>query len=161
MATDNSLSLTGLNKAAVLAALYNASKPQGLGFLHYDPTPMTVDEAKRILDGGATDFDYLKGRVMKIDLSGDALNPRSYDRDNGQGAAERAIAEVRKGMGEVNSPQIQKTHREKTQESAADMRQHLNEESRWTSKNTLQLGAADVKDKLGPAINKAIGHSNQ
>jgi hypothetical protein len=35
-----SIDLKGLNKAAVLAALYNASKPQGMGFLQYDPTPM-------------------------------------------------------------------------------------------------------------------------
>ena len=29
---------------------------------------------------------------MKIDLSRDELNPSSYDRDNGQGAALRAIS---------------------------------------------------------------------
>lgn len=33
----------GLKKSAVLAALYNASKPQGLGFLHFDPVPMTTE----------------------------------------------------------------------------------------------------------------------
>lgn len=29
---------------------------------------------------------------MKISLEGDTLEPRAYDRDNGAGAAERAIA---------------------------------------------------------------------
>lgn len=97
------ISLKGLGKAAVLAALYNASKPLGLGILHFDPAPMTVAEAQVVLNGrmeydehleGNQDrlyFDYLKGRVMKTDLSGDELSPWGYDRDNGEGAAQRAI----------------------------------------------------------------------
>lgn len=39
----------GLKKSAVLAALYSASKPQGLGFLHFDPAPMTEEEAEELL----------------------------------------------------------------------------------------------------------------
>ena len=74
------------DKAQVLAALYNASRPIGLGFLQYDPTPMTVEEARELLKQ-TTYFDYLKGRVMKVDLSGDELETRLYDRDNGDGAA--------------------------------------------------------------------------
>lgn len=85
----------GLRKSAVLAALYNASKPQGLGFLHFDPTPMTEEEAEDILKYGA-DFDYLKGRVMKVNLGDDAgFDERLYDRDNGTGAAQRAIDRAR------------------------------------------------------------------
>ena len=91
----STIALTGLDKAAVLAALYNASKPQGMGFLHYDPKPMTREEAAVLLEQTAY-FDYLKGRVMKVDLSGDELDTWGYDRDNGQGAAERAIAELSK-----------------------------------------------------------------
>ena len=40
------ISLVGLSKAAVLAALYNASKPQGMGFLQFNPKPM--DESCRL-----------------------------------------------------------------------------------------------------------------
>lgn len=79
------------DKAEVLAKLYNASNPQGMGFIHYDPAPMTVEQARKLLDGGQTYFDYLKGRVMKVDLSGDTLDPALYDRDNGHGAAFAAI----------------------------------------------------------------------
>jgi len=82
--------LVGLDKAEVLAALYNASSPQGLGMLHFNPTPMTRAEAAELLEQ-YTRFDYLKGRVMKVDLSGDELDPWLYDRDNGTGAAERAL----------------------------------------------------------------------
>lgn len=79
-----------LNKAEVLAALYNASKAQGMGWLHYDPSPMTVEEAQLELNSH-TYFDYHKGRVMKVDLGGDVLDTWGYDRDNGEGAAERAL----------------------------------------------------------------------
>ena len=52
------ISLIGLDKAAVLAALYNASKPVGMGFARYDPTPMTLEEARALLERD-TYFDYL------------------------------------------------------------------------------------------------------
>jgi len=85
------ISLKDKNKAEILAKLYNASHPQGLGFLHADSNAMTIEEAQALLDSGQTYFDYLKGRVMKIDLGGVELDPRLYDRDNGQGAAVAAI----------------------------------------------------------------------
>ncbi|MDD4476620.1 MAG: hypothetical protein PHY40_00480 [Patescibacteria group bacterium] len=80
-----------MNKAKVLAALYNNSKPQGMGFLHFDAQPMTEEEAQALLDSGQTYFDYLKGRVMKIDLSGDELETWLYNRDNGENAAETVL----------------------------------------------------------------------
>ena len=86
------IDLKGKDKAEVLAKLYNASKPLGMGFFHYDPKPMTVEEAQALLDSGETYLDYLKGRVMKISLADDELDPRLYDRDNGEGAAARALA---------------------------------------------------------------------
>lgn len=87
------LSIKGLDKAAVLAALYNASKPQGLGMLHFDPKPATTEQAREWLkaSGPRCYFDYLHGRVMKVDLSGDVLKTWLYDRDNGVGAAKRAL----------------------------------------------------------------------
>lgn len=90
------MDIKGLDKAEVLAALYNASKPQGMGFLHYKPQDMTRDEAQRILDGLGKDpyIDYLQGRVMKIGLGGDELRTNLYNRDNGPGAAERVIEEL-------------------------------------------------------------------
>ena len=81
------------DKAAVLAALYNSSRPLGLGFLHFNPAPMTLEEARELLKFSSY-FDYVKGRVMKVDLSGDTLDTWLYDRDNGEGAAARAIASV-------------------------------------------------------------------
>ena len=87
------MDIKGLDKAAILACLYNASKPQGMGFLHYTPEGMTVEEARELLKG-QTYFDYLKGRVMKIDLAKDDLETWLYNRDNGPEAAEHAIARM-------------------------------------------------------------------
>lgn len=91
------ISLEGLNKAAVLAALYNASRQQGMGFFQSrGATEMTEEQAQQELDANPRlYFDYLHGRVMKIDLRTDDLEERLYDRDNGQGAAARVIEQLR------------------------------------------------------------------
>ena len=84
------IDISGMNKAAVLAALYNAARPQGMGHLHYKPGAMTVERADALLKE-TTYFDYVGGRVMKVDLEGDVLSTRLYDRDNGENAAWRAL----------------------------------------------------------------------
>ena len=85
------IDISKLNKAQVLASLYNASYPQGMGLIHFDPAPMSEFEAAQLLEKQLY-FDYLKGRVMKVDLSKNEFDPRLYDRDNGDGAALSAIS---------------------------------------------------------------------
>ena len=86
------IDLKGLDKARVLRTLHEHSKAQGLSFFGLRPNPLTVEECRDLLTE-QTYFDHLHGKVMKVDLSGDELDPRLYDRDNGSGAAERAIEE--------------------------------------------------------------------
>lgn len=86
------MDISKFNKAEVLAALYNNARGQGMGMIHYTQEKMTTEQAQQILDDGETYFDYLQGRVMKVDLSGDELNTRLYNRDNGENAAEKALA---------------------------------------------------------------------
>lgn len=96
------IDIKGLDKGAVLAALYNASQPLGMGFLHYDPAVMTAEEGNQELSkqvtgpfsGGRLYVDYLNGRVMKVDLTTDILLTGGYDRDNGEGAARRALVKA-------------------------------------------------------------------
>lgn len=148
------IALAGLNKADVLAALYNASKPQGMGFIHYDSKSMTRQEAEALLKQ-TTCFDYLKGRVMKVNLGGDELDTWGY---NGQGAAERAIAELR-STGDTNSLSIQATHHVNTLEAAENVKPHLDEKSRMEESGgvaTFHLGLSDVADKIGPAVDEAV-----
>jgi hypothetical protein len=89
------INIEGLKKAEVLKILYNNFRPLGMGFFHAENKDMTTEEASKILES-QTDFDYLKGRVMKIDLSSDKeFEEWLYDRDNGKGSAERCINSLR------------------------------------------------------------------
>ena len=88
------MDIKGISKAEILRRLYNSSQPLGLGFLHFEPKDMTLKEAEILLEKNKY-FDYLKGRVMKIDLSGDELNTWAYNRDNGEGTAEAIISNIK------------------------------------------------------------------
>jgi hypothetical protein len=102
------VNIAGLDKAELFAALYNHAKPLGMGMLHYDPTPLTKESAQKLMDAGddsarmfpglgktALKFDYVKGRPLKIDLSGDEMETWLYNRDQGDGAAEKIVAKLR------------------------------------------------------------------
>ena len=87
---------TGFSKEEALMALYNRARPQGMGFLQYVPGPMSLDLAKDLLKD-STYFDYVYGRVLKVDLIENGhFDERLYDRDNGFGAAQYAIDELLK-----------------------------------------------------------------
>jgi len=82
-------------KAAALAALYNAATPQGLGFLHYKPGDMSEEEAAAHLAANTRQsFDYLMGRPLKVCLRDNEVDLWLYNRNNGAGAAQRALAGV-------------------------------------------------------------------
>lgn len=88
------VSIKGLDKVEVLRALYDRARPLGMGFLSHTPGPMSRAEAETELTNGWY-LDYIRGRVMKVNLKGDEFDPNLYDRDNGRGAAEAAIASLR------------------------------------------------------------------
>lgn len=143
------INISKYSKAEVLKALYDGSKPLGMGILHYDTTPITIKESQSFIDmygkslkeninyikeqeliflethkglsvnmiqdvktetkksienakNQSFYFDYLKGRVMKISLASDILNPSRFDRDNGEGEAERLI----NGISENNADKM-------------------------------------------------------
>jgi hypothetical protein len=87
------VNIKGLSQAAVLKALHENSKAQGMSYLAL--RELSLEECQSFIDEGQTYFDYLCGKVMKVDLSGDAFDPWGYDRDNGSGAAQRAVDSVR------------------------------------------------------------------
>lgn len=90
------VNIKGLKKSEVLIALYNNSKIQGLGSLQAINRDLTIDEATALLKKD-TYFDYLYGKVMKIDLSSDIeFDEWGYDRDNGQGSAKQVIEKLRR-----------------------------------------------------------------
>lgn len=89
------LNIKGKDKAEILKSLYNASRPFGAGFIQYDPTPMEREEAEELLKH-STYFDYLRGRLMKVELGNDTLDTQWYDRDLGEGAGEYALRHLLK-----------------------------------------------------------------
>lgn len=86
------VNISGLDKAKVLKALYDNSHIQGLGFLQAVPEgTVTVEHCRELLKHN-TYFDYLYGKVLKVDLShNDHFEEWLYDRDNGLGVAQKAI----------------------------------------------------------------------
>lgn len=90
------ISIKGLNKAEVLKALYDGSHVQGLGFLQAVPAgTVTVKHCEELLKKD-TYFDYLYGRILKVDLSKDEFWEGLYDRDCGYSAAQIAIDSITK-----------------------------------------------------------------
>ena len=149
------INISDLNKADVLAALYNASKPLNFGFMDYDPTPMTREAAEKLL-AQTTYFDYLNGRVMKVKLASDELDVWGYDRDNGEGAAELVVSELR-AKGTINGTMVQATHHVNTLESAEDTKEHLGDKTKYDEEGgTLHLGLSNHAEELGPAVDEAL-----
>lgn len=161
---SNTISIKGLPKGAVLAALYNASKPQGMGFMQYDPKPMTPEEGQKVLDATPGQyFDYLKGRVMKIGLSKDEVGTWGYDRDNGPGAAVKALEALKK-TGDANNSFIDQTHRANTQASAVATSERLDDRTSVKSHGPgvveFRVGLDDVKEHLEPKVRAITGSRN-
>lgn len=106
---ENALNIKGVPKEKILAALYNQAIPQGLGILMYEKKEMTEQEAWWIINFRGDDncfragenprdmlrnelyFDYLFGRALKVDLSGDCFCSRLYDQNNGENSAKKAL----------------------------------------------------------------------
>ncbi len=89
------VNIEGLDKAEVLMVLFNSAKPQGSSFLNYTRGPLSRRHALLLLERD-TYFDYVMGRVMKVDLKSDVeFDSGLYNRDNGDRAAERAISFLR------------------------------------------------------------------
>lgn len=66
------IDITGIDLVKFAKKVYEFSAPQGLGFLHYTPEPLSDDEAKQLVDifendkSWALDMDYVKGRACKM-----------------------------------------------------------------------------------------------
>lgn len=137
----------------------NASRPQGMGFLHYDPEPMTSVQAAMLLSGHDNPyFDYLKGRVMKISIK-NPLEPHLYDRDNGTGAAALAIAALRTG----NTDDITNLHETGKRAAALEIKAALNTTSHEEVEGgvaVFYLGLSDVAEPLNEAIDRSLESGN-
>lgn len=91
------IDIKGIDKAELLVELYNNSRKQGMGV--FEPNVrISVDDARELLKKTKS-FDYLYGKVMKVDLSkDDEFDEWLYDRDNGEGKAQSVVAKLKEKM---------------------------------------------------------------
>jgi hypothetical protein len=88
------IDITGLGKAALLYRLWSgtitASFFESAGI---QPAGFNMAAATTAAHKGY--IDYFGGRPIKLDLSGDSVDPYLYDRDAGKGACASAVGDVR------------------------------------------------------------------
>ena len=92
------VSIKGLEKGDVLLALWKRSKCQGLSYydLPWGHSPLCHFEIKKRQELGIPlYFDYYAGKIIKCDITWDEFDSTLYDRDNGEGAAQMAIDQLR------------------------------------------------------------------
>lgn len=101
---ENTIDITGIDQAELLAALHNGTNALGMGALHDIGRDMTKGEAQEIVDyatdnayrPGRIRFDYVKGRPLKVSFNGDTLEGAAlYDRDSSPGACQRVVDSLR------------------------------------------------------------------
>ncbi|KAK1143963.1 hypothetical protein N8T08_005872 [Aspergillus melleus] len=86
------VSIAGIDKANLTYALWHRSSVAMWFALNgRAPPTLTRDEAQTMGQDCDWSFDYLAGRVMKCNLSGDSVDPWGYDRDNGDGAERSSL----------------------------------------------------------------------
>ena len=110
------VNIADIDKGELLAELFNNSRPAGLGFIQAakGPGAMTAEQGRELVaktlarefshdrdrmfgrSNGRLYFDYLYGRPLKTDISGDEVQPWGYDRDNGgEGTLARIVDKIR------------------------------------------------------------------
>lgn len=116
--SDEPIDVSDIQPAVLLASLYNGASVFGAGIYQARPGQMTVEQAQKLIDGDDVEtdyvggeqkaaerkrtksayFDYLYGKPLKLRIDGKKLNPWGYDRDHGQGAAQRIVDNIRKAQ---------------------------------------------------------------
>lgn len=93
------IDISDKDRYEVLAALYNASTPIGVGFLQYDPMPWNEEMAKMYFERcgqpdaeGGVSFGWVMGRPLNCKFIGNLVYVARYNNDNEWGLAQRAIS---------------------------------------------------------------------
>jgi hypothetical protein len=65
--TEERIDITDVNLVELVKKVYELSVPQGMGFLHFTPEPLTDEEAATLIDPKyGIRMDYVKGRGCKF-----------------------------------------------------------------------------------------------
>lgn len=158
MSTAAMVSIGELSKASVLAALYNASAPVGVGFVEAITGPAVMDtaSAQNYIDQrkGSLKFDYVYGRPIKVDLTGDSFDPRLYDcRNGGVGVARHIVEKLRKSN-EVSSSYARMIHMTNLMSALYDTREGVSSRS-YEGTAALFMMREFRTEKVEPDLNLA------
>lgn len=78
------IDVTNCDLRQLVAKAYDLSSPQGMGFLHFKPEPLSDGDIDAILARGSECYpvamDYVKGRAVKLSVRRDADKLTIYDR---------------------------------------------------------------------------------
>jgi len=103
--------IKGLDRGEIVAAFFNAAMPKGLGFVKVTDNQISAKQGRALLEAhknertGHTYFDYVEGRLLKLDFDEtDQLWVDLYDRDNGNGLGAEIIAELRRQQTPTQTP---------------------------------------------------------
>lgn len=100
------------DKNQVLAALYNASAPLGMGFAQYKPEPWDEEYAEmafkcvgKELSDGSIYFDWVFGRPLRCFFKDNLVYVRSYNGNNAPRLAQRVISNIPDTYQKEQNPQ--------------------------------------------------------
>ena len=112
------IDISGLKKPLVLKYLWDNAQGEGPGSADESVQrlasllrlrKMTITEAEEhiqscLSEGQPLKFDFLAGKLLRVDISRNQMNTVLYDDTHGQGAAETAISMARNSICEENFP---------------------------------------------------------
>ena len=147
---EDVIDISNKDKAEVLAGLYNNSHPQGSGIAQFDPTPMTIEVAKKILEQRQY-FDYLKGRPLKINLEGKIIYVRGYNCDNGKGLAQRVISNCR-NINDIGKDSLKKVQVKVEEELKKQIEQEVSKKHQEKSNEEKQEEPANTYSTSGNGL---------
>jgi hypothetical protein len=143
-----STSTDGLDRADVVAALYNAAVPRGMGFLGYRPGPMSEEDARKIV--AVEEFDYVGGRPLEVRFDGDDVDLSAYDDNFGHGTGELVIQMLR-DTGDPACEGIIAIHESMMAAATSEVRRMVGIKTSKEERDgmaVITLGMDDMKDRI-------------
>lgn len=90
------IDITGIDPAEILRRAVNEGRAVGMGV--FNNRQITYDEAKHFLDVSKGRLDYVAGVPVKAEFRENTwMRADLYDRDQGDGSAQRIVTAIREG----------------------------------------------------------------
>lgn len=105
------LNITGVDLKELAKAAYRFSRPQGLGFIHFEEGDLPDYLAQQLVDhnskymGGGLSMDYVKGRACK--LSAIMRNGELFISDRWYDHSARDLQDLLAAVGRADAPKVE------------------------------------------------------